>query len=118
MRRGGSLFLALLMGMAGLEGGMSQAAEPREAQALAIDVLAERALSTYTHGVWEVARQNLAVVRKAYELGRHPLLDVIAEQRRYIEVEMGYTDVLKRAYDVRVALERTLGVVPSMMRRG
>jgi cobalt-zinc-cadmium efflux system outer membrane protein len=73
---------------------------------------AERALATYTRGVWEVARQNLAVVRKAYELGRHPLLDVIAEQRRYIEVEMGYTDVLKHAYDAAVSLERALGVVP------
>jgi cobalt-zinc-cadmium efflux system outer membrane protein len=73
---------------------------------------AERALATYTRGVWEVARQNLAVVRQAYELGRHPLLDVIAEQRRYIEVEMGYTGVLKHAYDAAVALERALGVVP------
>jgi cobalt-zinc-cadmium efflux system outer membrane protein len=73
---------------------------------------AERALSTYTRGVWEVARKNLQVVRQAYELGRHPLLDVIAEQRRYIEVEMGYTDVLKHAYDAVVELERALGVVP------
>lgn len=73
---------------------------------------AERALATYTSGVLEVARQNLTVVRKAYELGRHPLLDVIAEQRRYIEIEMGYTAVLKQAYDAAVALERALGVVP------
>ena len=73
---------------------------------------AERARATYTRGVWEVARQNLAVVRRAYELGRHPLLDVIAEQRRYIEVEMGYTDVLKHAYEAAVALERALGVGP------
>ncbi len=72
----------------------------------------ERALSTYTRGVWEVARKNLQVVRQAYELGRHPLLDVIAEQRRYIEVEMGYTDVLKNAYDAVVELERALGIVP------
>jgi outer membrane protein, heavy metal efflux system len=73
---------------------------------------AERALATYTRGVLEVARQNLTVVRKAYELGRHPLLDVIAEQRRYIEVEMGYTDVLKHAYEAAVSLERVLGVGP------
>jgi outer membrane protein, heavy metal efflux system len=73
---------------------------------------AERSLLTYTAGVWEVARKNLQVVRQAYELGRHPLLDVIAEQRRYIEVEMGYTDVLKHAYEAVVELERALGVVP------
>ena len=72
---------------------------------------AERALATYTRGVWEVSRKNLAVVRRAYELGRYPLLDVIAEQRRYIEVEMGYTDALKHAYDAMVELERALGAV-------
>jgi outer membrane protein, heavy metal efflux system len=71
---------------------------------------AERALSTYTRGVWEVAQKNLSVVRRAYELGRHPLLDVIAEQRRYIEVEMGYTEVLKNAYEAVVELERAVGV--------
>jgi cobalt-zinc-cadmium efflux system outer membrane protein len=71
---------------------------------------AERALATYTRGVLEVARQNLAVVRKAYELGRHPLLYVITEQRRYIEVEMGYTEALKRAYDAGVEVERALGL--------
>jgi outer membrane protein TolC len=62
--------------------------------------------------VWEVARENLAVMRRAYELGRHPLLDVIAEQRRYIEAEMGYTDVLKHAYDAVLELERAVGSVP------
>jgi cobalt-zinc-cadmium efflux system outer membrane protein len=71
---------------------------------------AERALSTYTRGVWEVSQKNLSVVRRAYELGRHPLLDVIAEQRRYIEVEMGYTEVLKNAYEAVVELERAVGV--------
>jgi cobalt-zinc-cadmium efflux system outer membrane protein len=73
---------------------------------------AERALSTYTRGVWELSRENLSVVRKAYTLGRHPLLDVIAEERRYIEVEMGYTDMLKHAYDAAVEIERAVGVLP------
>jgi outer membrane protein, heavy metal efflux system len=73
---------------------------------------AERALSTYTRGVWDIARENLAVMRRAYELGRHPLLDVIAEQRRYFEAEMGYTDALKQAYDAAVELERVVGSVP------
>jgi outer membrane protein, heavy metal efflux system len=73
---------------------------------------AERALSTYTRGVWELAQENLAVVRRAYELGRHPLLEVIAEQRRYFEAEMGYTDALKHAYDAVVELERVVWGVP------
>jgi len=48
-------------------------------------------------------------VRRSYELGRIPLLDVIAEQRRYIEVETGYTDALKQAYDAAVEIERAIG---------
>lgn len=70
---------------------------------------AQQALEVYTRGVREVARQNLEVVRKAYELGRSTLLDVIAEQRRYIDSEMGYTDALKQVYDAAVDIERAVG---------
>jgi cobalt-zinc-cadmium efflux system outer membrane protein len=70
---------------------------------------AQRALEIYTQGVRELARQNLAVVRKAYELGRTSLLDLIAEQRRYIDVETGYTEVLKQVYDATVDIERAIG---------
>jgi cobalt-zinc-cadmium efflux system outer membrane protein len=72
---------------------------------------AQRALEIYAHGVREVGRQNLVVVRKAYELGRHPLLDVIAEQRRYIDIEMGYTASLKQVYDALVEIERAVGAL-------
>ena len=72
---------------------------------------AQRALDIYTQGVWEVARQNLAVVRQTYELGRATLLDVIAEQRRYIDVETGYTETLKQAYDAAVDIERAVGTL-------
>jgi cobalt-zinc-cadmium efflux system outer membrane protein len=71
---------------------------------------AQQALAVYTRGVREVARQNLEVVRKAYELGRSTLLDVIAEQRRYIDIEMGYTDALKQVYDAAMDIERAVGV--------
>jgi len=37
------------------------------------------------------------------------LLDVIAEQRRYIEIETGYTDSLKQVYDGAVEVERVIG---------
>ena len=70
---------------------------------------AQRALEIYTQGVRELARQNLAVVRKAYELGRTSLLDLIAEQRRYIDIETGYTEVLKQVYDATVDIERAIG---------
>lgn len=70
---------------------------------------AKRSLEIYTRGVRDVARQNLDVVRQSYELGRGSLLDVIAEQRRYIEIEMGYTEVLKQVYTAGVEIERAAG---------
>jgi cobalt-zinc-cadmium efflux system outer membrane protein len=70
---------------------------------------AHRALELYTQGVREVARQNLEVVRKTYELGRTSLLDLIAEQQRYIDIEMGYTGSLRQTYDAVVEIERAVG---------
>jgi cobalt-zinc-cadmium efflux system outer membrane protein len=70
---------------------------------------ARRSLEMYERGVRAVAARNLDVVRRAYELGRGSLLDVIAEQRRYIEVENGYTEVLRQVYDAAVDIERALG---------
>jgi outer membrane protein, heavy metal efflux system len=70
---------------------------------------AQRSLEIYTRGVREVARQNLEIIRKAYDLGRTSLLDVITEQRRYIEIEMGYTESLKQLYDAVVDIERAGG---------
>ncbi len=71
--------------------------------------VARRSLELYARGVRDLARQNLDVVRQSHGLGRVPLLDVIAEQRRYVEIEMGYTDALKQAWDSAVEIERALG---------
>lgn len=71
---------------------------------------AQRSLQLYERGVRDVARRNLEIVRQAYELGRGSLLDVIAEQRRYIDIENGYTDALKQVYDAAVDIERAVGV--------
>jgi outer membrane protein, heavy metal efflux system len=73
---------------------------------------ARRSLRIYESGVRDVARRNLDVVRQAYQLGRGTLLDVIAEQRRYIEIENGYTDVLKQVYDAAVEIERAIVGTP------
>jgi len=70
---------------------------------------ARRSLDIYERGVRDVARRNLDVIRQAYQLGRGSLLDVIAEQRRFIEVENGYTDALKQVYDATVGIERAVG---------
>ena len=70
---------------------------------------ATRSLEIYERGVRETARQNLDVVRRTHELGRVSVLDVVAEQRRFIEVELGYTDALKQVYDSAVEMQRVIG---------
>jgi outer membrane protein TolC len=101
----------------------TQAAERREAMAV-LSIRQEvqaafvqyeastRALEMYALGVRVLARQNLEVIRKAHQLGRTSLLEVIAEQRRYIEIEMGYTEALQHAYNAVVAMERAVGTAP------
>jgi outer membrane protein TolC len=37
------------------------------------------------------------------------LLDVLAEQRRYLDMQRAYTDVLREAYQARQALKQALG---------
>ena len=70
---------------------------------------ARRSLDIYERGVRDVARRNLDVVRQTYGLGRTSLLDVVAEQRRYVDIENGYTDVLKQVYDAVVEIQRSVG---------
>ena len=70
---------------------------------------ARRSLDIYELGVRNVARRNLDVVRQTYGLGRTSLLDVVAEQRRYVDIENGYTDVLKQVYDAVVEIQRSVG---------
>ncbi len=70
---------------------------------------AQERVMVYRKGVRDQAARNLEVVRQTYSYGRIPLLDVIAEQRRFIDIETGYTDVLFDAYASRVALERAVG---------
>jgi cobalt-zinc-cadmium efflux system outer membrane protein len=80
------------------------------ASAYAQSEAAARAAQIYRAQVLETARRNFAVVRQSYELGRLGLLDVIAEQRRLIELETGFTDVLKQRWDAVVDLQRAIGV--------
>jgi cobalt-zinc-cadmium efflux system outer membrane protein len=63
---------------------------------------AARASEIYRVGVRGQASQNLTVIRKTYELGSKTLLDYIAEQRRYIELENDYVDSLLETYRARV----------------
>ena len=87
------------------------AADAEIAAARARDGHAREALEAYSGDTITLARHNLDVVRQTYELGRETLLDVLNEQRRYLDVERAYTDVLREAYEARQALRTALGEV-------
>jgi cobalt-zinc-cadmium efflux system outer membrane protein len=86
-------------------------AEAEIAAATARDERARSAVAIYRGGARDLALQNLDVVRQTYELGRATVFDVLAEQRRYLEFERGYSNALREAYDARTALRRALGDV-------
>ena len=86
------------------------AADAELASARARDERARQAVSAYT-GAQTLARQNLTVVGQSYELGRVTVFDVLAEQRRYLDVERAYTEALSAAYEARTAVNRALGGV-------
>lgn len=67
-----------------------------------------RAAEIYRVGVRDQANANLQVVRQTYELGSKTLLDFIAEQRRFIEVETSFIDSLLETYLARVEVERAI----------
>jgi outer membrane protein, heavy metal efflux system len=81
---------------------LSAAAELAAARAL--DDRARAAVTLFAGGAQALARQNLDVVRQSYQLGRTTVYEVLAEQRRYLELERAYTDALRSAYEARTAL--------------
>jgi cobalt-zinc-cadmium efflux system outer membrane protein len=67
---------------------------------------AARAMEIFRVGVREQADANLEVIRKTYELGSKTLLDYIAEQRRFYEVEAEFIDAVLNTYLARVEVGR------------
>ena len=84
---------------------------PRFRRATARDAHAERAVAVYAGSARGLARQNLDVVAQTFELGGATIFDLLAEQRRYLEVERAYTNALREAWEARAALKRSLGEV-------
>ena len=70
---------------------------------------AQSALAVYRDGVRGQAERNVDVIRQTYTLGQKTALDYVSEQRRFIEVETGYTEVLKEYLNALVELERAAG---------
>ena len=70
---------------------------------------ARKALGVFDEGVVPQSQENLRIVRGAYELGELRMLDVINEQRRLLETQRAYTDLLRDANIAVAELERAVG---------
>jgi len=70
---------------------------------------ARKALGVFDQGVVQQSQENLRIVRGAYDLGELRLLDVINEQRRLLDTQRAYTDLLKDTNLAIAELERAVG---------
>jgi outer membrane protein, heavy metal efflux system len=96
-------------GVVAMQEATTLAAETEIATARSLDQRAHEAVQLYAGDARNLARQNLSVVRQSYELGRTTIFEVVAEQKRYLDLERAYTDTLRAAYEARTALNRALG---------
>ena len=81
-----------------------------EAAAARIDDVSTReAVAQYREGIRLAARKNLDVVSETFALGRATVFDVLNEQRRYLEIELAYTDALRSAFQARTRLQLAAG---------
>jgi cobalt-zinc-cadmium efflux system outer membrane protein len=77
---------------------------------------AVKAEEIFRVGARDLAKANLDVVRQTYELGSKTLLDYIAEQRRFIELENDFIDAQLAVYNARVEIQRSASS-PELIRR-
>lgn len=67
---------------------------------------AVRSLSIFQNGVRDQANSNLQVIWQTYELGSRSLLDYIAEQRRFLDVENELIDAELETYIANIEIMR------------
>jgi cobalt-zinc-cadmium efflux system outer membrane protein len=87
------------------------AADAEVAAAAAQDARSRQALQII-EGAVRLSRQNLDVVRQTFDLGRATITDVLAEQRRYLELQATYNATLRTTYEARIMLLRARGDLP------
>jgi len=69
----------------------------------------EAALSIFESGVIERSTENLKTLRAAYQLGEYRITDLIAEQRRVVDAQREYTELLAEHYRAAVDLQLATG---------
>ena len=67
---------------------------------------AARSLSIFQNGVRDQANANLQVIWQTYELGSRSLLDYIAEERRFLELENELIDSEVETYSANIEIMR------------
>ncbi|HRI05165.1 MAG TPA: TolC family protein [Pyrinomonadaceae bacterium] len=67
---------------------------------------AARSLSIFQNGVRDQANSNLQVIWQTYELGSRSLLDYIAEQRRFLDVENELVEAELETYIANIEIMR------------
>lgn len=67
---------------------------------------AARSLSIFQNGVRDQANANLHVIWQTYELGSRSLLDYIAEQRRFLDIENALVDAELETYMANIEIMR------------
>lgn len=70
---------------------------------------AQRALAVFEGNVLDRSQDNLRIIRAAYTAGELRLFDVLNEQRRLVDTQRAYTEVLLEYFQSVVELERAVG---------
>jgi cobalt-zinc-cadmium efflux system outer membrane protein len=71
-------------------------------------VAASQAIEAFGQDVVKQSQETIAIIRTSYDLGEVQLLDLLQEQRRLLETQKAYTEILKEHYVARAALEAAL----------
>src|SRR5581483_601151 len=69
----------------------------------------DSALATFESGVIARSTENLRTLRAAYQLGEYRITDLIAEQRRVVDAEREYTEILAERYRAAIDLQLATG---------
>ena len=78
----------------------------------------DNALAVFESGVIERSTKNLETLRAAYQLGEYRITDLIAEQRRLVDSQREFTELLAERYRAAVDLELATGSLSAVAAKG
>ncbi|TAK07626.1 MAG: TolC family protein [Candidatus Manganitrophaceae bacterium] len=72
-------------------------------------VLAQKSVALFEEGILSQTRENLNLIRDAYEAGEVGIMTVIQEQERFINTNISYFDTLQEYHAALIDLETAVG---------